>query len=90
MISWMRAARLRAPSWIGFVAYGYASQTPIYNDATQNPSAVDASPTAFDSRRRQRRHRPPRLHGRCTNTDPACEGRQYNGMIYPSPRRAVR
>ncbi|MDX6677443.1 MAG: hypothetical protein QOE31_1495 [Solirubrobacteraceae bacterium] len=81
MISWFRAAGY-APSWIGFVAYGYASATPIFNDATQNPNATDASPTAYDS-----------VGGNviidlhdymayCTNTDPSCEGRQYNGMTY--------
>ncbi|MDP8909016.1 MAG: cellulase family glycosylhydrolase [Chloroflexota bacterium] len=83
MISWMRAPG-HAPSWIGFVAYGYATQTPIYDDATQNPDAVDASPTAYDS-----------VGGNviidvhdyvvgCSNTDVNCEGRQWNGTMYPS------
>ena len=83
MISWMRAPG-HAPSWIGFVAYGYATQTPIYDDARMNPSAVDASPTAYDS-----------VGGnvvidvhdyavKCNNTDPNCDGRQWNGTMYPS------
>jgi len=83
MISWMRVAG-RAPRWIGFVAYGYASATPIYDDTRQNTSAVDASPTAYDA-----------VGGNvvidmhdymigCTNTDPACDGRQSNGMSYPT------
>jgi hypothetical protein len=80
MIGWFRGAGY-APSWIGFVAYGYASATPIYNSA-QNPNAIDASPTAYDA-----------VGGNvvidlhdymayCTNTDPGCDGRQYNGMTY--------
>ena len=83
MISWMRAPGF-APSWIGFVAYGYASATPIYDDTKQNAGAADASPTAFDS-----------VGGNvvidvhdysigCTNTDPNCDGRQWNGMIWPT------
>ena len=83
MISWFRAPGFAA-NWIGFVAYGYASATPIYDDSRQNPSAVDASPTAYDS-----------VGGNvvidvhdyqigCNNTDPNCDGRQWNGMIYPS------
>jgi hypothetical protein len=83
MIGWMRAAGY-APDWIGFVAYGYASATPIYNDATENSAAVDASPTAYDS-----------VGGNviidvhdyvigCTNEVPSCDGRQWNGMIYPT------
>jgi hypothetical protein len=83
MISWFRASGY-APDWIGFVAYGYASATPIYDDTRQNPNAADASPTAYDS-----------VGGNvvidvhdynigCTNTDASCDGRQYNGMIYPT------
>lgn len=83
MISWMREPG-HAPNWIGFVAYGYASATPIYDDTWQNASAVDASPTAYDA-----------VGGNviidvhdyvigCTNTDPACDGRQWNGMSYPT------
>ncbi len=48
MISCMRAPG-HGPSWIGFVAYGYASATPVYNHTYQNANAVDASPTAYDS-----------------------------------------
>lgn len=81
MISWMRAS---APAWIGFVAYGYAQATPIYDHTRQNPNGVDASPTAYDS-----------VGGNvvidihdyevgCTNTDPGCDGRQWNGMIWPT------
>lgn len=79
MISWFRAG---APSWIGFVAYGYASQTPIYNDATQNPNAADASPTAFDSVGGNVVIDVHDYMAQCTNTDPSCDGRQYNGNIY--------
>jgi len=81
MISWFRAG---APSWIGFVAYGYGSQTPIYNDATQNPDAVDASPTAFDSVGGNVVIDVHDYMAQCTNTDPSCEGRQYNGNIFVS------
>lgn len=81
MISWMRAD---APKWIGFVAYGYAQATPIYDDTWQDPDAIDASPTAYDS-----------VGGNviidlhdynvgCNNTNPSCDGRQYNGMIWPT------
>ncbi len=75
MISWFRAA---APKWIGFVAYGYASQTPY------PASGTDADPNAFDA-----------VGGNvvldlhdyqigCTTSDPNCDGRQYNGNIYPT------
>jgi hypothetical protein len=81
MISWMRAL---APSWIGFVAYGYAQATPIYDHTWQNPNAIDADPAAYDG-----------VGGNvvidlhdysegCNNTDPNCDGRQYNGMIWPT------
>lgn len=83
MISWMRGPG-HAPDWIGFVAYGYASATPIYDHRWQNARAVDASPTAYDS-----------VGGNvvidvhdyvvgCTNADPSCSGRQWNGMVYPT------
>jgi hypothetical protein len=83
MLSWIRTAG-KAPSWIGFVAYGYAMGTPIYNDATQNAAAVDASPSAYDS-----------VGGNviidihdyiigCNNTDANCDGRQWNGMSFPT------
>ena len=45
----MDAGHGNAPGWIGFVAYGYASATPIYDDSWQNANAADASPTAYDS-----------------------------------------
>lgn len=80
MISWMRAY---APEWIGFVAYGYASATPIYDRTRENPSAVDASPTAYDS---VGGNVIVDLHDyfmRSTSTDPDADGRLWNGMIYP-------
>jgi hypothetical protein len=83
MISWMRAPG-NAPSWIGFVAYAYANATPIYDRSWQNANAVNASPTAYDA-----------VGGNvvidvhdymmgCTNTDPGCSGRQWNGVAFPT------
>jgi hypothetical protein len=83
MISWMRAPGF-APSWIGFVAYGYGSATPIYDHATQNASAVDASPTAYDQVGGNVVIDVHDYMAYCTNTNPACDGRQFNGMIHPT------
>ncbi|MEA2221386.1 MAG: hypothetical protein QOJ35_4012 [Solirubrobacteraceae bacterium] len=83
MISWMRAPG-DAPSWIGFVAYGYASQTPIYDHTKENPNAVDASPTAFDAVGGNVVIDVHDYMAQCTNTDPSCDGRQWNGNIYTS------
>jgi hypothetical protein len=83
MISWMRAAGF-APSWIGFVAYGYGSATPIYDDATQNRNAIDASPTAYDQVGGNVVIDVHDYMAYCTNTNVACDGRQFNGMIHPT------
>jgi len=83
MISWMRAPGY-APAWIGFVAYGYASATPIHDRSRQNPNAVDASPTAYDS---VGANVVIDVHDYvigCTNTDPNCDGRRWNGTIDPT------
>jgi hypothetical protein len=83
MISWMRAPGF-ASKWIGFVAYAYASATPIYNDAKQNANAADASPTAYDSVGGNVVIDVHDYMSGCTNTDPSCDGRQWNGNIYPT------
>jgi len=83
MISWMRAPG-HAPDWIGFVAYGYASATPIYDDTRQNASAVDASPTAYDAVGANVVIDVHDYGIGCTNTDSTCDGRQRNGMSYPT------
>ena len=46
LIGWFRAS---APNWIGFVTYGYASSTPIYNRSWQSATAANASTTAYNS-----------------------------------------
>ena len=81
MIAWFREPGF-APAWIGFVAYGYASQTPIYNDAIQNSLAADADPHAFDSVGGNVVLDLHDYDAGCTNDDPACDGRQWNGQIY--------
>jgi len=81
MISWMRSA---APDWIGFVAYGYASATPIHDDAKQNVEAIDASATAYDAVGGNVVIDVHDYMSGCTNTDPNCDGRQWNGNIYPT------
>lgn len=79
MISRMR---LSAPSWIGFVCYAYAAQTPLRVAGT-NPSMTEASPTAYDA-----------VGGNVvidvhdylfgdTRTSPPYDGRQPNGTLYP-------
>ena len=83
MISWMRAPGFAA-KWIGFVAYAYASATPIHNDAKQNANAADASPTAYDSVGGNVVIDVHDYMSGCTNTDPGCDGRQWNGNIYPT------
>lgn len=86
MIGWFRAPGY-APDWIGFVAYGYAAATPIYDDSFQNPNAIDANPNAYDS-----------VGGNviidfhdyfvgitgATASNPTAQARQWNGMIYPT------
>ncbi len=86
MIGWMRASD-NAPNWIGFVAYGYAAATPIYDASFQNPNAINADPHAYDS-----------VGGNvvidfhdyfvgitgATASDPNAQGRQWNGMIFPT------
>jgi len=97
MLSWIRGPRGAggvAPHWIGFVAYGYASSTPIYNanpgQTNQCRSCANAKPRAYDA-----------IGGNvildlheymmgCTSawtsstSRPAssCDGRQYNGSQY--------
>jgi hypothetical protein len=85
MITWMRTTG-DAPEWIGFVAYGYAAATPIYNPATENPNATDANPTAYTS-----------VGGNVVidfhdymegitgseATNPNADARLYNGMPFP-------
>lgn len=83
MISWMRAPGF-APSWIGFVAYGYASATPIYDHATQNPNAIDASPTAYAAVGGNVVIDVHDYMAYCTTTNVSCDGRQFNGMIHPT------
>lgn len=86
MISWFRAPGY-APDWIGFVAYGYAAATPIYDRSFQNPNATNADPLAYSN-----------VGGNVvidfhdyfvgitgsTAGDPNAQGRQWNGMIYPT------
>lgn len=82
MIGWCRTY---APNWIGFVSYGYSAATPIYNGALgQDTSSTNANPHAYDS-----------VGGNvvidlhdymlgCTTTSTADDGRQFNGMKYPT------
>ena len=83
MISWLRAPE-HAPAWIGFVAYGYASATPIYDRAWQFAGAADASPTAYDDEGGNVVIDVHDYAAGCTNEDPECDGRQPNGMIWPT------
>ena len=76
MISWFRT---HAPHWIGFVTLGYSNQTP-YPDAPRTPASV----TAWDS---VGKNVGIDLHdyGEGVNSsDPSHDGRQPNGMIYPT------
>lgn len=76
MIGWFRAY---APDWIGFVTLGYANQTP-YPDAPRTP----ASPTAYDSVGGNVVLDVHHYQAGVNSTDPNNDGRQPNGMIYPT------
>jgi len=97
MLRWIRGPRGAggsAPQWIGFVAYGYASSTPIYNanprQTNQCRFCANANPHAYDA-----------IGGNvildlheymmgCSNAwksstklpASSCDGREYNGSEY--------
>ena len=76
MIGWLRAY---APDWIGFVAYGWAAQTPLRVTGT-NPSMTEADPNAYDA---VGGNVVIDLHDYVMDDDAGTDGRQYNGMLYP-------
>lgn len=83
MLSWLRAPG-SAPAWVGFVAYGYASATPIYDRTWQLAAAADANPAAYDGEGGNVVIDVHDYAAGCTNDDPDCDGRQPNGMIWPT------
>jgi hypothetical protein len=94
MISWLRAPGF-APSWIGFVAVGYAGATPIYGPLGPQPRPVDASPTAYDGVGANVVYdvhdymmgcevASPDPANHTLSDDPNCDGRQANGMLHPT------
>jgi hypothetical protein len=76
MISWMRVS---APDWIGVVTLGYSNQTP-YPDSPRTA----ASPTAYNAVGGNAVLDVHPYSAGVNSSDPNHDGRQPNGMIYPT------
>lgn len=76
MITWFRT---HAPNWIGFVTLGYSNQTP-YPDSPRTA----ANPNAYDSVGGNVVMDVHFYTAGVNSTDPNYDGRQPNGMIYPT------
>ncbi len=76
MISWMRVS---APDWIGVVTLGYSNQTPF----PDSPRTA-ASPTAYNAVGGNVVLDVHPYQAGVNSSDPSHDGRQPNGMIYPT------
>lgn len=77
MIDWFRGAG--APDWIGFVTLGYSNQSPYLAG-----SRTDASAVAYDGVGGNVVMDGHMYLAGCNSADPAYDGRQANGHVYPT------